>query len=122
MPSPVLDEKRAFVTVGEWATFYGVPQEPLMNVLLERTLGPGVELMQRLRLPGKFAWISAAFLLPLCVSLYGLVSYSADNIDFANDERSGTQWIAPLNALASGLIRQNRTEVQDSLLRIRALN
>jgi methyl-accepting chemotaxis protein len=93
-----------------------------MNLFFERTLGPGIGLMQRLRLPGKFAWISAAFLLPLCVSLYGLVSYSSDNIDFADDERLGAQWIAPLNAFADAAIAQNHAELQTSVEKLKALN
>ncbi len=93
-----------------------------MNPVFERTLGPGISLMQHLRLPGKFAWISAAFLLPLCIALYGLMNYAAGNIDFAAEERLGAQWIAPLNTLMDGSVQRNRAQVKESLDRLTALN
>ena len=43
--------------------------------------------MQVVRLPVKFAIISAAFMVPLCVAVYGVVSYAMSNIEFAEQER-----------------------------------
>ena len=54
-----------------------------MSSTLDRLLAPGIRLMQVARLPIKFAIISAAFMIPLCVALYGVLSYSKSNIELA---------------------------------------
>lgn len=46
----------------------------LMPNTLERIVAPGIRLMQGVRLPAKFAIISMAFMVPLCVAVYGVVS------------------------------------------------
>ncbi len=43
--------------------------------------------MQVARLPVKFAILTAAFLVPLCVAVYGLVEYSQSSIEFALHQR-----------------------------------
>jgi hypothetical protein len=63
-----------------------------MSSPLDRLLAPGIRLMQVARLPIKFAIISAAFLVPLCVAVYGVVSYSRSNVElarYAHAVRSG---------------------------------
>ncbi|HWK48382.1 MAG TPA: methyl-accepting chemotaxis protein, partial [Steroidobacter sp.] len=54
-----------------------------MSSTLDRLLAPGIRLMQVARLPIKFAIISVAFIVPLCVAVYGLVDYSQSSIEFA---------------------------------------
>ena len=48
-----------------------------MKGLIERCIGPGVRLMQNLRLSVKFAIVSAAFLAPLCVAVHATFSARA---------------------------------------------
>lgn len=59
--------------------------------------------MQVARLPIKFAIISAAFIVPLCVAVYGVVSYSKSNIEFAQSEQLGTAHLASMNNLMAAL-------------------
>lgn len=70
---------------------------------LERIVAPGIRLMQVVRLPIKFAIISTAFMVPLCVAVYGVVSYSMSNIEFAEQERLGSSYVKPLNALMTAI-------------------
>ena len=49
---------------------------------LETLLAPGLRLMQAVRLPVKFAIVSAALLVPLCVAVYGVVDYAQRNVAF----------------------------------------
>lgn len=70
-----------------------------MNRAMESLCGPGIRVMQAVRLPVKFAIISLAFLVPLAVAVYGVLGYADGNIDFAQDERLGTAHIVPLNQL-----------------------
>ncbi len=60
-----------------------------MSSKLDRFLSPGIQVMQVARLSLKFAIISAAFMVPLCVAVYGVVSYSKSNIEFARQEAAG---------------------------------
>jgi len=69
----------------------------MLSSLFETLVRPGILLMQRLRMTAKFAIISAAFLVPLSVAVYGVLSYSASNIEFATAERMGGAYIVPLN-------------------------
>ncbi len=41
--------------------------------MFEAIIGPGIRLMQNLRLPAKFALISLAFMVPLGVAIYGMI-------------------------------------------------
>lgn len=59
--------------------------------------------MQVARLPIKFAIISAAFMVPLCVAVYGVVSYSKSNIEFAQSEQLGTAYLKPMNKVMAAL-------------------
>ncbi|HEY0681559.1 MAG TPA: methyl-accepting chemotaxis protein [Steroidobacter sp.] len=74
-----------------------------MSSTLDRLLAPGIRLMQVARLPIKFAIISTAFMVPLCVAVYGVVSYSKSNIEFAQQERLGTAYLAPMNEFMAAL-------------------
>jgi methyl-accepting chemotaxis protein len=70
---------------------------------LERIVAPGIRLMQVVRLPVKFAIISTAFMVPLCVAVYGVVSYAMSNIEFAEQEQLGSAYVRPLNELMSAI-------------------
>jgi methyl-accepting chemotaxis protein len=70
---------------------------------LERIIEPGIRLMQVVRLPVKFAIISTAFMVPLCVAVYGVVSYAMSNIEFAQQERLGAAYVRPLNGLMAAI-------------------
>jgi methyl-accepting chemotaxis protein len=59
--------------------------------------------MQVARLPIKFAIISAAFIVPLCVAVYGVVSYSQSNIEFAQQEQLGTAFLKSMNKFTASL-------------------
>ena len=59
--------------------------------------------MQVARLPIKFAIISAAFIVPLCVALYGVVSYSKSNIEFTQSEQLGIAYLEPMNQVMAAL-------------------
>ena len=59
--------------------------------------------MQVARLPIKFAIISTAFMVPLCVAVYGVVSYSKSNIEFAQQEQMGTAYLASMNEFMAAL-------------------
>jgi methyl-accepting chemotaxis protein len=77
-----------------------------MPALLENLIRPGIRLMQVVRLPVKFAIISTAFMVPLCVAVYGVVSYARSNIDFAQQERLGATYVRPMNDLMTALARR----------------
>src|SRR5687767_11533840 len=74
-----------------------------MSNTLERLVAPGIRLMQVARLPMKFAIISAAFMVPLCVAVYGVVSYSKSNIEFAQQEQLGSAFLPSMNKLMASL-------------------
>lgn len=59
--------------------------------------------MQVARLPIKFAIISTAFMVPLCVAVYGVASYSKSNIEFAQQEQLGTAHVASMNEFMAAL-------------------
>jgi methyl-accepting chemotaxis protein len=84
--------------------------ESYMPNTLERIVAPGIRLMQVVRLPVKFAIISTAFMVPLCVAVYGVVSYAMSNIEFAEQERLGSAYVRPLNALMSA-VTERRAEL-----------
>ncbi|GFE80985.1 methyl-accepting chemotaxis protein [Steroidobacter agaridevorans] len=74
-----------------------------MSSTLDRLLAPGIRLMQVARLPVKFAIISAAFMVPLCVAVYGVVSYSKSNIEFAQQEQLGSAFLPSMNKFMASL-------------------
>ena len=74
-----------------------------MAIVFETLIRPGIRLMQNLRLPAKFAIISAAFLVPLAVAVYGVLSYAKANIEFSAAEQTGSAYIAPMNDLLHSL-------------------
>ena len=77
--------------------------ESYMPNTLERIVAPGIRLMQVVRLPVKFAIISTAFMVPLCVAVYGVVSYAMINIEFAEQEQLGSAYVRPLNELMTAI-------------------
>lgn len=100
-----------------------------MSSTLDRLLAPGIRLMQVARLPIKFAIISTAFIVPLCVAVYGVVSYSKSNIEFARQEQLGSallpsmnQFMASLSARRAGGGDSATTAGADALERARTLN
>ncbi|MFC4310684.1 methyl-accepting chemotaxis protein [Steroidobacter flavus] len=74
-----------------------------MSSTLDRFLSPGIQLMQVARLSIKFAIISTAFMVPLCVAVYGVVSYSKSNIEFAQQEELGTAFLPSMNKFMDSL-------------------
>ena len=96
---------------------------------MDRLLAPGIRLMQVARLPIKFAIISTAFMVPLCVAVYGVVSYSKSNIEFAQQERLGTAFLPSINKFMAALSARRAGSGQtasdagrDALDQARALN
>jgi methyl-accepting chemotaxis protein len=83
-----------------------------MLQMIERIIAPGIRLMQVVRLPVKFAIISTAFMVPLCVAVYGVVSYAMSNIDFAQSERLGSAYVSSLNELMAA-ISERRADADD---------
>ena len=67
--------------------------------LFETFLQPGIGLMQRVGLRAKFAVICGFLLVPLGIATYGLMQYSSATIAFAEAERLGVAYTAPLNQL-----------------------
>lgn len=99
-----------------------------MPSTLDRFLSPGIRLMQVARLPVKFAIISTAFMVPLCVAVYGVVSYSKSNIEFAQQEQLGTAFSPSMNKFMASLSARRAgggsaaTAGADALDQARALN
>jgi methyl-accepting chemotaxis protein-1 (serine sensor receptor) len=88
-----------------------------------------MHLMQRMRLPAKFAVVCGCLLVPLGISTYGLMQYSSATIAFAEAERLGVAYSAPLNQLlqTASLARTGTPNVaalargEESLAKIDAL-
>jgi methyl-accepting chemotaxis protein len=74
-----------------------------MNAVFEFVIGPGTRLMQHLRLPVKFAIISAAFMAPLCVAVWSVYGNARDNIELGRRERLGTALVPHLNRFMEAL-------------------
>jgi methyl-accepting chemotaxis protein len=70
-----------------------------MSAMLETIARPGMRMMHRLRLPVKFMLISAAFVVPLSVTLQAVASYANAGIDFAVGELQGTTYLKLMNSL-----------------------
>jgi methyl-accepting chemotaxis protein len=91
-----------------------------MGNAFESLIKPGIRLMQNLRLPAKFAIISTAFLVPLAVAVYGVLSYAKSNIEFTAAERTGSAYIVPMNDLLDRLGRS--TADASALERVKEIN
>ncbi|MFL6549040.1 MAG: methyl-accepting chemotaxis protein [Povalibacter sp.] len=78
----------------------------------ETVLQPGIRLMQRMRLPAKFAVVCGCLLVPLGISTYGLMQYSSATIAFAEAERLGVAYTVPLNQMlhAASLARTGHAD------------
>jgi len=55
-------------------------------------LSPGVRLFRKLSFPAKAGWVAMAFLIPLLLLLFFLVSASREQIDIARSERAGARY------------------------------
>lgn len=75
--------------------------------------------MQVARLPIKFAIISVAFIVPLCVAVYGLVDYSQSSIEFAQ-QRLG-QPVPGATGTAAALNEQLASHIEGLQQRRKAL-
>jgi methyl-accepting chemotaxis protein len=96
-----------------------------MNAFFQSVLEPGLRLMQAVRLPAKFALISAAFLVPLSVATYGVITYAHDNIEFAESEHLGVAYLPDLNEwtrVVAGAYAGNSASADTAIAHIRALN
>ena len=86
-----------------------------MNVFVESLLRPGLRIMQAVRLPVKFGIVCAALLVPLCVAIYGVLSYARSNIEFAHDESLGVAYVVPLNELLQQVMTPGATGAPHAL-------
>ncbi len=77
--------------------------------MFSSVLKPGVSLMQRLRMPLKFAIVSFAFLLPLGYVLYVAVTQKNDEMAFSSKEHIG---VVQIKALLPVLYAQQHARVQ----------
>src|SRR5262245_29894064 len=59
-------------------------------------LAPGVALMNRLRYPQKFAFISLVFAIPLGLMMYLWLAEIGDRLEFARKERVGLEYVVGL--------------------------
>lgn len=62
-------------------------------------LPSGLRLSQRVRLPVKFKVLAAALVIPLCAAIYGVMDFTAGDIEFGRNEQMGLAYVAPLSAL-----------------------
>jgi methyl-accepting chemotaxis protein len=92
-----------------------------MTAISQSILGPGLRLMQAVRLPVKFAMISAAFLVPLSVATYGVIAYANDSIEFAEQERLGVAYLGALDDWTRAMTRADFNDTA-SIAKIQALN
>jgi hypothetical protein len=67
-------------------------------------LKPARSLMGRLKYLEKFLLILVLFVLPLATVMYAYITDANAQIDFANSELSGTQYLRPLNALFADVL------------------
>ncbi len=63
---------------------------------MEFALRPGMRLMRRLGVAGKFGLIAVLLLLPMCTSMAASFRESTGQISFADRERDGLQYVKPL--------------------------
>jgi methyl-accepting chemotaxis protein len=93
-----------------------------MTGVVEHIFGPGVRLMQVLRLPVKFAIISTAFMVPLCIAVYGVLSYANGNIAIAQQQRLGAAYVAPLKELMTASAGGRAEDAQRALSTLEAIS
>jgi len=62
-------------------------------------LPSGLRLSQRGRLPVKFKMLAAMLVIPLCAAIYGVIDFTAADIEFGRNEQLGLAYVAPLSAL-----------------------
>jgi methyl-accepting chemotaxis protein len=75
--------------------------------ILQKIFAPAVFVMNRLRYPVKFFFISFFFLLPLSLAVYFLISGINHSVDLAKKERLGLQYIIPVRKLLQN-VQQHR--------------
>src|SRR5258707_13397035 len=68
-------------------------------------LTPARSLMGRLKYLEKFLLIVVVFVLQLAAVMYAYITDANAQIDFANSELSGTQYLRPVNALYADVLR-----------------
>jgi len=68
-------------------------------------LKPGMKLMQLLSMSKKIVVLSTCFFVPVTLMVYELGSYAYENIDFAQVEKHGAQYLGPLNKLLSNAVQ-----------------
>lgn len=66
---------------------------------MRNLFNPAVVLMNRLRYPQKFILISLLFVLPLALVILLLIPSLNERIDFAQQEKSGNEYLRPLRRL-----------------------
>ncbi|MGB8648231.1 MAG: response regulator [Anaerolineae bacterium] len=75
------------------------------NSLVEQQFAPGIRLMNRLKLPPKFALISLLFALPLALALTLLILQLNSSIDLAQKEKEGTTYLRALRGVYQEALR-----------------
>src|ERR1700704_3902188 len=71
--------------------------------------------MSRLKYLEKFLVISVLFVLPLAAVMYAYITDANAQIDFANSELSGTQYLRPVNALFADVLRARAASERGAL-------
>jgi methyl-accepting chemotaxis protein len=70
-----------------------------MSVISAGWLDPCIRFMMHLRMRAKFALISVAFVLPLIILLWAVLSYAVDGVGIARQERVGVEYLQLLKPL-----------------------
>ena len=80
-------------------------------------MAPGIRLFRVIGFPGKAAWVSAAFLLPMALLSWSLWTAATTNIDFSAKESLGVVYARPVVALldAAQVRRRAATAKADDL-------
>src|SRR3979411_2874482 len=76
-----------------------------LPTMFAAVLMPARSLMGRLKYLEKFLLILVLFVLPLATVLYAYITDANAQIDFANSELSGPQYLRPVNALFADVLR-----------------
>ena len=76
-----------------------------MALFANPALKPGMKLMQLLSMSKKIVVLSTCFFVPVTLMVYELGSYAYENIDFAQVEKHGAQYLGPLNKLLSNAVQ-----------------
>ncbi|MBL8362225.1 MAG: hypothetical protein JNN18_17170 [Rubrivivax sp.] len=77
-------------------------------------LAPGVRLFRRLSFKAKAAWVSAAFVAPLLMTLTFLQADAREQISVARSERDGVAYVQPLLELLAAAQERRRVAVLGS--------